>query len=189
MTLITMSSFATTHTFTVGLTGTVSSPNTYTLCVNDSLIFYSGSIAGGSNMYYLDIDTVGATYWYNNITNSVGPHAKIGTYIVKGNETYFDVYIYTNANPPLNKIIIGNCVTSISENTQITQTVKVFPNPVLDVLQIYTNTNTFLNISDINGQSVISKNIQEGTTDIDFMNIPSGVYIVTVGRKSHRIVK
>lgn len=108
-----------------------------------------------------------------------------------------------NSNPPEDIFVARysnfNIVTnpaSVSENIVNSPKLSVFPNPSDGIFGLQINTfseNTFITVSDIKGNILISKKTNENFIKIDLSNYPSSIYILNVKTEnsivSKRIIK
>jgi len=76
---------------------------------------------------------------------------------------------------------VAGCVTSVHDLKQPVSTTKVYPNPTTGLFYIKTNftNNQTVDIIDINGTHVFSKNIN-GNAEIDASNLSSGAYTLII---------
>jgi hypothetical protein len=68
-------------------------------------------------------------------------------------------------------------------------TVKVFPNPVTDIMHIIAEDNYELKVFDVLGREIISAFIKRGNDNINLSSIENGVYFLTFEGKSHYSMK
>jgi photosystem II stability/assembly factor-like uncharacterized protein len=82
-------------------------------------------------------------------------------------------------------------VTSITETKNTKVKFDMYPNPVVNELNINTTeAKGLISVYSINGQELVNKQITESNTKIDFSNFPSGVYFIKlVNDKSTNIEK
>jgi len=84
--------------------------------------------------------------------------------------------------------LIDNCslnLSSISLNE-----INFYPNPVKNQLTIYNNNNNKkLKITDINGRFLQYFDLVGGINTINLGDIPSGIFFISVGNKTFRIIK
>lgn len=87
--------------------------------------------------------------------------------------------------------------TSLDE-TKTEITLRIYPNPVRDILVVETNAvsetdKAHIYLSDAGGKQVMSGEISSGKWDIDLGSYPSGVYILKLiyGEKTlyHKVIK
>jgi hypothetical protein len=91
-------------------------------------------------------------------------------------------------NSQFGKVYLNNVqkpyITGISENALAKNTLKVYPNPVNDILQVQIPSSEFqsLRITDLSGKQVLNRSIQRssGYETIDVSHLVAGMYIVTV---------
>jgi hypothetical protein len=78
----------------------------------------------------------------------------------------------------------------INDNSCFYKRLQTYPNPVNDKLTIETpgvTRNTFLSISNVNGQDLINRCITELKTQIDVSTLPAGVYSIRL--KNENIIE
>ena len=84
--------------------------------------------------------------------------------------------------------LIDNCslnLSSISLNE-----INFYPNPVKNELTINNNNNNEkLKITDMNGRFLQDFDLVGGVNTINLSNIPSGIFIISIGNKTFRIIK
>ena len=84
--------------------------------------------------------------------------------------------------------LIDNCslnLSSISLNE-----INFYPNPVKNQLTINNNNNNKkLKITDINGRFLQDFDLVGGVNTINLSNIPSGIFFISIGNKTFRIIK
>lgn len=172
-TFVTICSFAVpSHSVIFGTTTNV------TCSIGDTLKFY-GTNAGG---YTVSINNVNITMGSILVNGLIG-----SKHIVTGSEATFKITNGSTSSVFPGTITV-NTTTGITESTNTT-TIKVFPNPVVDILKVSTNIKTKINIFNISGQSVLSKDIEIGTTDIDMTEFSSGIYFVNIENKTQKVTK
>ena len=67
-------------------------------------------------------------------------------------------------------------------------TVKIFPNPTSDILNIVTSQPTLIQIFNTNGQMVKEQSIQNSQT-ISIENLPIGIYYIKIGNQTQKLIK
>lgn len=186
MTFITVNVFGTPTTYSV----TYNSTTNVTCNVGDTLKFFAIPPPSGStyNMYSVIINS---TLKINptGVTPSNGYY--IGNYIVTSGDTSFTIgrtINFSGTTIPWSGTITINTTTGLFENIN-SPTIEIFPNPVLDVLKITTSNKTTVNILTLSGQTIMTENIQEGITDFNLTNLPSGIYFVRVGNTTRKVIK
>ena len=84
--------------------------------------------------------------------------------------------------------LIDNCslnLSSVSLNE-----INFYPNPVKNELTINNNNNNEkLKITDMNGRFLQDIDLVGGVNTINLSNIPSGIFIISIGNKTFRIIK
>ena len=86
-------------------------------------------------------------------------------------------------------------VKSINVNRGIDMSITIFPNPVLDVVNI--NLNEILlypiniKVLDFHGNAIMERKVDSGVgfTKLDITNLKPGPYILMINNRPHRIVK
>ncbi|MBW1296143.1 glycoside hydrolase family 9 protein, partial [Aquimarina litoralis] len=76
-----------------------------------------------------------------------------------------------------------NVTLSVGENEINQNTIKVFPNPISDVLNIQSslaNTISKVELYSIQGKKILSKEIDNTTASLNISNITSGLYLVKI---------
>ena len=100
-----------------------------------------------------------------------------GTTIDNNAGIYFDVNAVVTTNTVENKIISTTSVAPVSN----IRTVKIYPNPVDDMLTLQTNGGyNILNITNTIGQLIMSQTINGAQTQINVSALPSGMYFITL---------
>jgi hypothetical protein len=166
---IAFNSFATpvTYTVTSGLTSSV------TCNVGDTIKFYATT--NGS---------------YGVIVNGslvIAPHPVstpyyIGFHVVSIGDNSFSI------NGVWNVTITVNLATSLSEKNA-SAIIKLFPNPVINVLQVSVLNKPNLMVYTPTGQFVITTALEAGANDVDVSKLASGIYYVKVGDVVSKLVK
>lgn len=188
--------------------GVVSAPGYVTVNLeNNELVVRSYEDMGGLNITFLDhlSDLVAPTYVHN--TNALSAFNKqtnmykIGVAFSEppANGTVILRIPYIgNGNQTLSMEIVEN---AIARNYQINlltgikdikfSNIRIYPNPTSDIINIeglITNENTSINIYDIQGKLILTKElINKGT--IDLLELSNGVYVIKIGEIVQRIVK
>jgi hypothetical protein len=154
-----------THNITVG-SGTVN----VTAAVGDILHFTPG--AGVINMLVV---------WTPTMTS-----ISVYDYSVTITDT---AYYATNSvgGTTYGKITIPN-ITSVKELND-TVTIKLFPNPATNVVQVTTIDKANLIVFTTTGQAVITTTLNAGATDIDVSKLTSGLYYVKIGDAVSKLIK
>ena len=78
-------------------------------------------------------------------------------------------------------------VAGITENTNSSTTVTVYPNPVSNILNIKTENDLIPNVKIYSIQGVLLINTKEN--HVDFSSFPTGIYIANINGTCHKIVK
>lgn len=113
-------------------------------------------------------------------------------YVVSVNDT---AYAF-NSDPFSGNYIYGKItlltVTDIKDNNNNNNnstTIKLFPNPANNLVQVTTIDKANLMIFSTTGQAVITATLNAGTTDIDVSQLTSGLYYVKVGDAVSKLIK
>tara|TARA_E500000331_G_scaffold130324_1_gene127577 strand:- start:882 stop:2033 length:1152 start_codon:yes stop_codon:yes gene_type:complete len=87
--------------------------------------------------------------------------------------------------------LIGCATNSIDNTATLEDEVRVFPNPFEDQLIIESSFQETQNYAlySILGEHILSGSIQSGSTNINLINIPDGLYILKVRGQSLKVVK
>jgi hypothetical protein len=70
-----------------------------------------------------------------------------------------------------------------SEETIIENNTRIYPNPVIDMLNIdyeLNDSKAILSVIDMTGKSVLTAELEENNTEIDVSDLPSGIYILNI---------
>lgn len=95
------------------------------------------------------------------------------------NTTYYAVIIGTNGCPSLPTPIKAIIVLGVNDFDL--SKLKYYPNPVNDLLTItYTDVIKNVEVFDLNGRLVITRNFDNQTVQIDFGNLSSGTYMLNI---------
>lgn len=88
----------------------------------------------------------------------------------------------TSGCATLAQVIIANCITGISENTVLENTISVHPNPSSSVFNLSAEeaNNEQIRIYNALGSLVFEKRIETGNNVIDLSEEKSGIYFITV---------
>ena len=85
----------------------------------------------------------------------------------------------------------SNFTTSINENSK--QKTSVYPIPTKDKIKVETEVNSELEISNLQGQVIISKILYQEISDVDISLLDNGVYILSISKngksETKKIVK
>ena len=84
--------------------------------------------------------------------------------------------------------LIDNCSLNLSSISL--DDINFYPNPVKNQLTINnSNNNKKLKITDINGRFLQDFDLDGGINTINLGNIPSGIFFISIGNKTFRIIK
>ena len=67
--------------------------------------------------------------------------------------------------------------------------IKIYPNPFTDYIMVDTKAEGYVSLYNIAGLQLLSRTIQEGTTQIDVSSLPNGIYILKIDSTVIKIVK
>lgn len=104
-----------------------------------------------------------------------------------GNESNDRVY--------LDQIVIGDCGSSAAPAAPVTTTtteptLRVYPNPVSDILTVETTASARLQLLDSRGQVLREANATDPTVHkFDLSDLPTGLYLLYDGERAVRVVK
>lgn len=177
MTVLTVNSFATVHHVVYGTTSNV------TCFSGDTLRFEDFT----STPTMVSIQTTsGPTVITSPIYTTPAMSGKIVDYVITGSETAFQMNHSSGYWPGT---ITVSITTGINSYTESESSIKAFPNPCVNILKINTPVDIKLNVFNINGQLVMTKDLFEGVNDIDVESLSSGIYFATMKTKTIKIVK
>jgi hypothetical protein len=111
-----------------------------------------------------------------------------GLFVAFGEEPGVYTFNYTVSNEfcPTDTAVVTITLTDcLGNDEQVENTLVVYPNPVVDVLTVQNvaiEGNALIEVLDIEGRVIISKNVSNvfGNVTIDMSNVESGVYFVKV---------
>ena len=124
-------------------------------------------VASGSNII-----------WYD--APSSGNIIPLGTALVSGT-TYYGSQTVSGCESPTRIAVTMNLGGCLGNNSFVFNEIKMYPNPVNDILNI-SNTEIMSNVEvvDMIGRILLSKNINDTQTKIDLSNLPTATYLVRV---------
>lgn len=95
-----------------------------------------------------------------------------------------------NDNADCNNITLA-FRTGLNEENQLAQSLKVYPNPAKDVLNISIDTKetVMMNIFDITGKLVETVNVENGNAQVDVRNYNNGVYLYQLNNTEGKSIK
>ncbi|PIF45790.1 putative secreted protein (Por secretion system target) [Chryseobacterium sp. 52] len=104
-----------------------------------------------------------------------------GRIMVKGsNHIFFDI---NNANIKVN----ASAAKAIQETKEIAADIKIYPNPVKDVLNISNTTSEDYKIFDMTGKVISSGKLERGSVNVS--KLIKGAYIIQIGEITKRFIK
>ncbi|KMQ65083.1 secretion protein [Chryseobacterium angstadtii] len=104
-----------------------------------------------------------------------------GRIMVKGsNHIFFDV---NNANIKVN----ASAAKAVQETKETHTDIKVYPNPVKDILNISNTTSEEYKIFDMSGKLITSGKLERGSVNVS--KLIKGAYVIQVGEFSKRFIK
>jgi hypothetical protein len=82
-------------------------------------------------------------------------------------------------------------VTTLIEKTELSSNLKVYPNPVENILHVETDkTGMDYQLLNINGQTVSNGKLENMNQEINFSDLPAGIYFLKINNeKTHKIIK
>ena len=82
-------------------------------------------------------------------------------------------------------------VNTLVDQDMLDFNLKAYPNPVIDILILETNEKQQrYQVINMQGEVVLNGNITAVLQEIDFTNLPNGVYLLSVDQKqTHKIIK
>jgi len=113
--------------------------------------------------------------WYNTDSLINGANDNIYVPLVTGN--YFDIISDTNGckSDTSNKIHIA--ITGLADLTY-NNNIYIYPNPAINNITIETHQKSIMEIINIQGQTILQQQLQQGKTDIEISALAKGVYIL-----------
>lgn len=137
------------------------------------------------DFYLVRTNNVGDTLWtrtFGGISIDDGRSVAAtsdGGFVIAGQTQSFcsglaDVYlIKTDSNG------LTNYVTKINDNTYVLNVLlNIYPNPAKNKLTVESLQKSTIEIIDIQGQTILQKQLQLGQTDIDISELAKGLYIL-----------
>ena len=116
--------------------------------------------------------------WYD--APSSGNIIPSGTAIVSGT-TYYGSQTVSGCESPTRLAVtmtLGGC---LGNESFVINEIKMYPNPVNDILNISdTEIMSKVEVVDMIGRTLLSKNVNDTETKIDMYNLPTGTYLVQV---------
>ncbi|SFN35772.1 Por secretion system C-terminal sorting domain-containing protein [Chryseobacterium oleae] len=104
-----------------------------------------------------------------------------GRIMVKGsNHIFFDV---NNANIKVN----ASAAKAVQETKEVLTDIKVYPNPVKDVLNISNTTSEEYKIFDMSGKVISSGKLEKGSVNVS--KLIKGAYVIQIGETTKRFIK
>ena len=110
-------------------------------------------------------------------------------------EDHADSLCYYTVNAiDSNGHMVAHSDTALFENTQIgiknniVNKFNIWPNPIIDKLNIFVTKRSAIKIYNILGQTILDKNINIGHTQIK-LNYAPGLYILRINNKNFKIIR
>lgn len=150
---------------------------------NDTLKFLSLTSLDGNHFstdFNIDSTLFGADdYTFNIYHEPLEEFSDSMDFIIKSNSG--DVKIHIQRTD----------VIFTKSNDNITSQIKLFPNPAQDYLEIngLHNTNSLLEIMELNGKSIYSKTIFGSVHQVGLTDFKNGIYIVKISNKYNQVLK
>ena len=135
---------------------------------------HSGEVANTSSMFFADVNTTLAPNGYYLTYNFNMQGAEMASIV--------DIPVYN---------LLNNVISQTIENSIEKQEFMLFPNPVSknNSLTIKSDTQGKCSFIDLNGKTVIEKNIKNGTNLFNISQLNAGIYIIQYMRKEKLISK
>jgi len=158
-----------------GLEGLTSIGGNIELESNDALT----SLTGLDN---IDAGSINDIYIKNNESLSTCDVQSICNYLASPNGT---VEIHDNATGCNSEVEVDStCVYLSTDEINIQHAFSIYPNPASTIITIETpitpDNNTFMTIFNINGQALLSRQINDPIINVDVSGLPQGIYFVKV---------
>ncbi|MFW5761044.1 MAG: T9SS type A sorting domain-containing protein [Cyclobacteriaceae bacterium] len=82
-------------------------------------------------------------------------------------------------------------VTTLIEKTELISNLKVYPNPVENILHVETDKiGVDYQLLNINGQAVSNGKLENKNNEVKFSDLPAGTYFLKINnQKTHKIIK
>lgn len=169
-------------------------PNNQTINVNSTANFIIGSTDTNSTyrwqtdlgVGFQNLNNVGQ---YSGVTNDT---LIVSNVTINNNNQPFRCIVYSGSCTDTSNVAVLTVNTNLGVDKNIQgSNLKIYPNPTNDAINIEgltLNENTPINIYDIQGKLILTKELmEEGTIDLSELN--NGVYVVKIGEMVQRIVK
>ena len=103
------------------------------------------------------------------------------------------ISIYDNATGCNNQQEVEEACGIVSVDEPTTHSISVYPNPSFTQITVELSElplkNTVLAIYNINGQELITQQLTDSKTEINFYHLPTGIYIVKVWNDKNVMVQ
>ena len=107
-------------------------------------------------------------------------------------DSLFQITVWndTITNSSVSLTFSKNCggYVNIPDQIKNTQQIKIYPNPTSDDLTIEDLQKSTLEITNIQGQTILQQTLQQGKTDIDIRRLAKGVYILRLCSNDKTVV-
>lgn len=111
----------------------------------------------------------------------------------KGDSIQNNAYIYFDLNAPIitnmSVVKIDNVVSVDEPQIEISNQLKVYPNPANQSLNIISQTNAPVYIYNLLGELVMEIQTQDGYALVDISSLSEGIYIIRTGNSSAKLIK
>ncbi len=111
----------------------------------------------------------------------------IGTYSKKFEEDAPELDVMTEEEQPDDKKPNENTTTAINDVNSMK--VRLYPTETSDVLNLVSPIKTLVNVYDMNGRIVMSKEVEAGTTSLSVASLTNGMYILRIAGQNLRFVR
>jgi hypothetical protein len=150
----------------------------------------------------ITIEANGLVHWiYATDKTSTAASSARSTVVGIGNTFCYKGYQGTYVRAYITNVYGETCTQPISfvdqhsvgvENLPSPLTVMAYPNPTIDVLNVFMNESNQeeeIHIYDVNGQEVLVAPVQGALTVLSVQNLPSGMYLLQSGNRTTRFIK
>ncbi|MBQ0016092.1 MAG: T9SS type A sorting domain-containing protein [Bacteroidales bacterium] len=79
-------------------------------------------------------------------------------------------------------------INALDIKNATTHDIAIYPNPVTNVLNITTTTQTEASLYDIQGKKMLTQTMTTGLNQIDIQHLKAGIYLLHIGQQNHKIL-